>query len=902
MKHYCIQRVLNLSLCLVFLFSLVGVPPVQAGSLPIQPQSLPGPAPVSAVSDAAPTPPPPPAGSRLGYNSVTGRLNFVGGDAAAPLARAGEMSAMGVRSAADGVLAQYAPQFGVQNPAKDLRLARTTQDNHGSAMRYQQTYQGIPILGGELIVNSDTQGHVLSLNGEVSPDLALSTPSPAISAQLALQSALDGAKGWYGLDAAQIVASQPALWIYDPRILQEDNDNPVSLVWRLELRANASSGPVDELVLVDATSGVIDLHFSQVEHSDATYDDPSGSTPTPEAVPTETPAASPTSEPPATETPRETATSQPTATPLVDNTSTQPAAVPTETPLAATEAPHLGEQVQSGITWYVAPPPAGSDTNDCAAPATPCTTINSAFGKASAGDTVEAAAGTYTGSGSVMVLINKSVNLSGGWNADFSSQDGYSVLDGQNQRCGILVGTGDHSSSQPAVTSELDRLILTRGASNGQTICWSTAGIIGDPNSYLTIKNSSIQNSISPKNDLGLRSYVGNSLSVINSTITSHVFGVSISDTFQIDLRNVSIVNNPSGGLGIGATAARAANVHVHIVNSMIANNNGPNPDCDFLNIKNVSGGYNLIQDIGGNCGYTPQTGDIIATDPKIGALMPEGYYKLLPGSAAIDSGDPDVPGSGGNTCEVTDQLGNIRPIDGDNDGTPRCDIGAFETTPPTPPAVNQGGIIGNSVLNAILNTAYAPFSVKVTDQYGLPVSDAQVTLNAPSSGASGQFAGSTSSQVVLFTGNDGVANAPIFTANGLAGIYNVQATTPGVDEPAIFEMENYLPAPGSIVVSAGDKQKVSPGNVFPADLKAIVQDQHGRTMPGVTVTFTAPLSGASATFNTTGNSVATAISDNNGFASVTATANDTSGLYTVSASVAGISQTADFTLINIIL
>jgi len=219
MKQHSRQRVLNLGLCLVFLFSLVGVPPVQAASASLTPQSLAAPGPAAAPSDAAPTPPPPPAGARLGYNSVTGRLNFVGGDAMAPLARAGELSAMGVRDAADGVLAQYAPQFGVQDPTKDLRLARTAQDEHGTVMRYQQTYQGIPILGGELIVNSDMQGQVLSLNGEVSPDLALSTTTPTITAGQALQAALAGAKSWYSLNAGQIVASQPALWIYDPHIL-----------------------------------------------------------------------------------------------------------------------------------------------------------------------------------------------------------------------------------------------------------------------------------------------------------------------------------------------------------------------------------------------------------------------------------------------------------------------------------------------------------------------------------------------------------------------------------------------------------------------------------------------------------------------------------------------------------
>jgi hypothetical protein len=130
-------------------------------------------------------------------------------------------------------------------------------------MRYQQQYQGIPILGGEMIVNSDTRGQVLSLNGEVSPDLDVST-TPTISSEQAVQKAIAGAKDWYKLEPAQIIiASQPALWIYDPRILQEDRDEPISLVWRIEVKSYQTAQPVNELVLVDATSGAIARRVSR---------------------------------------------------------------------------------------------------------------------------------------------------------------------------------------------------------------------------------------------------------------------------------------------------------------------------------------------------------------------------------------------------------------------------------------------------------------------------------------------------------------------------------------------------------------------------------------------------------------------------------------------------------------
>src|SRR5579862_2880250 len=75
-------------------------------------------------------------------------------------------------------------------------------------------------------------------------------------------------------------------------------------------------------------------------------------------------------------------------------------------------------------TWSIATPLAnifyvnaatGSDTNDCLSPVValspvgPCLTINGAIGKASTGDTINVAAGTYN----EQVLVNKTVTLNG---------------------------------------------------------------------------------------------------------------------------------------------------------------------------------------------------------------------------------------------------------------------------------------------------------------------------------------------------------------------------------------------------------------------------------------------------------------------------------------------------------
>jgi hypothetical protein len=62
------------------------------------------------------------------------------------------------------------------------------------------------------------------------------------------------------------------------------------------------------------------------------------------------------------------------------------------------------------------------------------------------------------------------------------------------------------------------------------------------------------------------------------------------------------------------------------------------------------------------------------------------------------------------------------------------------------------------------------------------------VTFAAPTSGASGTFAGGINTAV---TGVDGKATSAAFTANGTTGAYTVTATATGVATPANFSLTN---------------------------------------------------------------------------------------------------------------
>jgi hypothetical protein len=146
-------------------------------------------------------------------------------------------------------------------------------------------------------------------------------------------------------------------------------------------------------------------------------------------------------------------------------------------------------------------------------------------------------------------------------------------------------------------------------------------------------------------------------------------------------LRNVTVAGNTvNGGTGATGGGVAATSGFYVLVNSIVANNTAPSrPDCDtagnqFSSVTSL--GHSLLEDTTG-CGFTSGPGDITGQDPKLDALAGNGgptkTAALLPGSPAIDKGDPAAPGTTTTACEATDQRAVARPQG------PACDIGAFE-------------------------------------------------------------------------------------------------------------------------------------------------------------------------------------------------------------------------------
>src|SRR5690349_4829961 len=177
-------------------------------------------------------------GIKRQINTQTGKLSFLL-PATGPVLPARE-ALLGLSLAerrADPALSlvrRYGPEFGLNDPMQELveTQARTLEDGKRN-VRYQQVYQGIPVLGGELIVHTNAEGDLYSINGEVAGDLTLGT-EPTVSASEAARSGLSLIAKGYARPASDFAVSAPELWIFDPALIMPVS-RPRELVWRMEV-------------------------------------------------------------------------------------------------------------------------------------------------------------------------------------------------------------------------------------------------------------------------------------------------------------------------------------------------------------------------------------------------------------------------------------------------------------------------------------------------------------------------------------------------------------------------------------------------------------------------------------------------------------------------------------------
>src|SRR5687768_2469933 len=125
-------------------------------------------------------------GLKRQLNAQTGKVSFIGPENGRSVSASKALGISSFARPADPAMAlakRFAPEFGLKNPERDLSVKESNQLDKGQLnVRYQQNYQDIPVMGGELIVNTNENGDLYSINGEVSPDLSLSI-EPTLTAE-----------------------------------------------------------------------------------------------------------------------------------------------------------------------------------------------------------------------------------------------------------------------------------------------------------------------------------------------------------------------------------------------------------------------------------------------------------------------------------------------------------------------------------------------------------------------------------------------------------------------------------------------------------------------------------------------------------------------------------------------
>ncbi len=140
---------------------------------------------------------------------------------------------------------------------------RVSSGGDQSFVKLRQTYNGIPVVGGMIMVQTDSYGHAICVLSDVlrdttSLDDGSLSITPSVGVTEAQASALAWARSTYGGDTADYTSTSGERMLYDPIVV--GNAGSISLVWKFAV-LKSSQPPAYEVVFVDAHSGQVVFHY-----------------------------------------------------------------------------------------------------------------------------------------------------------------------------------------------------------------------------------------------------------------------------------------------------------------------------------------------------------------------------------------------------------------------------------------------------------------------------------------------------------------------------------------------------------------------------------------------------------------------------------------------------------------
>jgi bacillolysin len=197
----------------------------------------------------------------------TGKVTFIGSNSPNGIKAPGGRQSLinSSQGSARVFLRVYGNAFGINNPERDLIENKSFKIDGLPTVKYQQSYNNIPIFGAEVNVNLDKAGNLLSMGGKTTAIYRLNT-TPRVSSSNAITTALRLVAKHYKLKFSDLKASKPQLKIYQPGII-DPGTGKAKLVWFVKVKPKKVK-PIQQIVLVDARSpGQIVLTWNNNPHA-----------------------------------------------------------------------------------------------------------------------------------------------------------------------------------------------------------------------------------------------------------------------------------------------------------------------------------------------------------------------------------------------------------------------------------------------------------------------------------------------------------------------------------------------------------------------------------------------------------------------------------------------------------
>lgn len=182
-----------------------------------------------------------------------GDVSFVGVPARGEVDHPGVTPSTSPAAAADAAIARYGAAFGTRQPGTTVERVSVRPAVTGDVVRYRQEVQGVPVLGGDLVVTLRPDGELASLLARTTD--ATTVAAPGLTQAEAEEQAVAAFHKVAGAGEGTQVSAE-GRWLLDPALVGGDA-GPVRTAWRFEITRGVAER---RLVMVDDRTGAVLLN------------------------------------------------------------------------------------------------------------------------------------------------------------------------------------------------------------------------------------------------------------------------------------------------------------------------------------------------------------------------------------------------------------------------------------------------------------------------------------------------------------------------------------------------------------------------------------------------------------------------------------------------------------------